>query len=252
MQGPRLRAAFTLIELLVVIAIIAILAGLLLPALSRSKSAGLTAKCKNNQRQILIAMRMYSDEYGGYPYATYIPGNLPKGATYWFDVVAPYMGAAKWGDGALQCPTYKGKVNEGAGTPQGFQGAYGGYAYNALGGPGSGVGGSTRRGLGDFASTDPGNYAVAPLVKEADVKVPSECFAVGDSVLRPVANLQGMAGDWIYVAAVMPLTNIIEMARHPRGLNMACVDGHVELQSPAKLFSGAARYRNRWNRDNLD
>jgi prepilin-type N-terminal cleavage/methylation domain-containing protein/prepilin-type processing-associated H-X9-DG protein len=252
MQVRRPRAAFTLIELLVVIAIIAILASKLLPALSRSKSAALTAKCKNNQRQILLAMRMYADEYGGYPYATYIPGLTAKGATYWFDAISPFLANAKWGEGALQCSTYKGTVTQGGGTSAGFQPAFGGYAYNGLGGPGNAMIGLTRRGLGDFASTFAANYAVAPLVKEADVKAPSEMFAIGDSVLRPLSFLNAVGGDWIYAGTLVPATNLIESARHPRGLNISCVDGHVELQPPAKLFSDTAQYRHRWNRDNLD
>jgi prepilin-type N-terminal cleavage/methylation domain-containing protein len=65
-RRDRTFCGFTLIELLVVIAVIAILAGLLLPALAGAKQKSLTIRCQNNQSQIGKAFHMYDDDNSDY------------------------------------------------------------------------------------------------------------------------------------------------------------------------------------------
>ncbi len=98
--AKRPDAAFTLIELLVVIAIIAILAGMLLPALSKAKAKADDAYCLNSNKQIGTAIILYTGDYGEkYPLAINwgknwgLGNNQSPGSTMWLpELVQPYLG----------------------------------------------------------------------------------------------------------------------------------------------------------------
>jgi len=103
---PR-PSAFTLIELLVVIAIIAILASLLLPALSKAKAKAKQAACLNNQRQVSLAFRLWAnDNREKYPWNLAVTNGGTLGSPDWTDnfrLCSNELGSPR----ILVCPTDK-------------------------------------------------------------------------------------------------------------------------------------------------
>ncbi|HNQ36226.1 MAG TPA: prepilin-type N-terminal cleavage/methylation domain-containing protein [bacterium] len=107
MKSRKTARGFTLIELLVVIGIIAILAAMLLPALSRARNRAKMAACVNNLKQIGLASRMYMNDNDGTIPALYSDGPTFYGATgsnfgnivgigsiyygHWMGQLAPYL-----------------------------------------------------------------------------------------------------------------------------------------------------------------
>jgi type II secretory pathway pseudopilin PulG len=165
-----------LIELLVVIAIIAVLAALLLPALSRAKSVAHRVKCLSNLRQIGVGNLMYVGDFSAYP----LFHSDPKGQ--WPDLLAPYC-MQGWAEPLYLCPAYPFRTNRSGGSVAGGPRWLncGSYDQDYLGTWNQptlykavflGIGGVFDEGAGGFVA-----------IRESQVAAPADMVGVGDALL---------------------------------------------------------------------
>ncbi len=206
---------FTLIELLVVITIIAILASMLLPALSKAKSVAKATLCISNEKQIGSGVTFYCDDSNGW---------LPLGVTdvnwgYWKLMIGPYFNydpaktAADYYKGVFKCPSCDKELQPALSVNSYAMGGYG-WNYSYMSGY-SWVGGA---------------HPVWNKISEATN--PAQTILCGDN------------SDWTgidnYQCAVEVASKGFQWMgnRHSKGANMLWADGHVEWMSSIQLFAG--------------
>jgi prepilin-type processing-associated H-X9-DG protein len=229
-------------ELLVVMAVIALLAALLVPALSAGKGQSQSAACQNRLRQIGIAMTMYVSDYNRYPPLADTNAGV-NSLQICFDKFYPYY-PLRWTNAVWNCPTY---LASGGVVLSGYEQMWidwCSYAYNW-----SGTGDPRRDHLGlgfrmDLSQT---------IAREPEVLAPSQMYAVADT--RPTIWSNAPHGNikmQFYSFGVSRFNSVASQESpppHDRAYNVLFCDGHV-VKVPRTEYLYPPTSAHHWNRDN--
>jgi prepilin-type N-terminal cleavage/methylation domain-containing protein/prepilin-type processing-associated H-X9-DG protein len=255
---PSSSGGFTLIELLVVIGIIAILASLLMPALSRAKQQAGGIRCRANVHQITMALNLYVHDTTFFPhFVEEISGTgLDKRWQTWADVLGPRYLSSDWIGRIFHCPDYRGPVarpKPGISPPGGLPAPVGSYGYNGL----------PRSSLA---------WGKVPreVVREQDVKHPSNMIAMGDANFLPRPVWQTQRGSF-EILKPSPIEDAgagyldilrnglsgsdleksiaLDRRRHRGRYSIGFCDGHVESVRHEKLYENTILANQRWFRN---